>query len=944
MRRLALGTAVWALVAPGSTFGLGLGEIEPRSALNQPLRAEIRLVSADPREVEDLVVRLAPPALFERMGIPRPPVLTRLEFEPVALPDGGYRIRVTSDGPVREPFLNFLVEASWPNGRLVREYTLLLDPPALFEQSRPEPAAALAGRGDDGRADGAGAAGDSALPETHRVRAGDTLWALGERFRPGGDITVEQMMMALLRANPEAFGEGNINNLRRGQVLRIPGRDEVTRLSPAEARQAVARQNALWEDYRRQAAEAPRPQTPAQGEGGDETRPTAQGEEGPSAEEAAGGEGQPPVAGLEIVAREAQGEGEVERLQRELALVRETTESRRQEAQELRERIRELESLLERQSRLLGVTNEQLARLQARMGPEDTAASEPPAVETAPPSGAESRGEGATPPAPDEGSGEAPASSPAPTPSPESPAAPEVQRPSSPVASILQSPTLLGGIGVAVLLLGALALLMLRRLRGAGAGEPEREPPPVVVPERDRSTPAVAAGAATAGLAAGGPTAPAEADLNRPAGEDTQHTATEFAAPARESAPAPAPAEGDAGEAPASREEGAPPQGTPTAASQTLAQGQNPDEVSNDDTIAEADVYLAYGLYTQARELLETALEEHPERLDYHFKLAETHFSAHDADAFTRAATAMHERLGDRPSALWERVVTMGQELAPENPLFGGAGAPQSSAASAPEAPAGATSASGPGLRDDLDETLLQPRPQTEEGLGFGSLAQEEGAATPPSGRDEDRSPGLPALEDFDLDLPEDLSTAGTQPPGDTDEEAPTRFLESGADRGDTASGSTLPTLELERPSGGPLGKEEEGQAGAASRGELPELDLDLDLDSAGLGFELDGEESPTDEDREGAGREASFTEPSTTRFDLEDFFHEDEAGSAGDEESLDEEDFVLGDEISTKLDLARAYIDMGDAEGARTTLEEVIAEGNEEQQQEARELMQQIP
>lgn len=938
MRRLALGTAVWALVAPGSTFGLGLGEIEPRSALNQPLRAEIRLVSADPREVEDLVVRLAPPALFERMGIPRPPVLTRLEFEPVALPDGGYRIRVTSDGPVREPFLNFLVEASWPNGRLVREYTLLLDPPALFEQSRPEPAAALTGRGDDGRADGAGAAGDSALPETHRVRTGDTLWALGERFRPGGDITVEQMMMALLRANPEAFGEGNINNLRRGQVLRIPGRDEVTRLSPAEARQAVARQNALWEDYRRQAAETPQPQAPAQGEDGGDAPSTAQ-EEGPTPEKTAPGEGQAPVSGLEIVGREAEGENEVERLQRELALVRETTESRRQEAQELRDRIRELESLLERQSRLLGVTNEQLARLQARMGAEGGAPQgETPAMDTAPPSGTGSEGEGVASAVPDEGSGAVEAPPPAPTPSPE---APETQRPTSPVASILQSPTLLGGIGAAVLLIGALVLLMLRRMRGTGAAGATHAAP-VAAADEPRTSPAMATGAvSTAALAAGG-------EATASAG-----TAEEEAAQVRDAGPSPVQGRTEPGEEASeadrmSREEAPPEEVSPGTV--PGEPGQNLDEVSNDDTIAEADVYLAYGLYPQARELLESALGQSPERLDYHFKLAETHFAEQDADAFARVASAMHERLGDRPSALWERVVTMGQELVPENPLFGGTGEPQSEAVptpeSAPAASGGATTAAEPRFRDDLDETLLQPRSRPDEGARFESPGQEEAAAPSPSGGDEDLSSGL---EDFDLDLPEDLSAAegagpvaGTQSQGDRDD-APTQRLDAGAERGDPAAGSTLPTLELEEsPAGGPLGPLGEGQTGGDSRTELPELDLDLDLDSAGLGFELDGEESPADEDREEAGLEASSTEPSTRI--LEDFFSEYEAGSAGDEASQEEEDFVLGDEISTKLDLARAYIDMGDAEGARTTLEEVIAEGNEEQQQEARELMQQIP
>lgn len=135
-----MGMALWALLlVPGLSQALGLGEIEVNSALNQPLNAEIELVSVRPGEMQDLQVRVAPEALYRRLGIERSAIITELRFAPTTLPDGRHVIRVTTSNPVREPFVNFLVEATWPAGRLVREYTLLLDPPVLFEQ-RAEPA------------------------------------------------------------------------------------------------------------------------------------------------------------------------------------------------------------------------------------------------------------------------------------------------------------------------------------------------------------------------------------------------------------------------------------------------------------------------------------------------------------------------------------------------------------------------------------------------------------------------------------------------------------------------------------------------------------------------------------------------------------------------------------------------------------------------------------
>jgi pilus assembly protein FimV len=126
------------LFLPGQLLSLGLGEIEVDSALNQPLNAQINLISVRVDELEEMRVELAPANVFDRVGVPRPYFLTQLKFKPISLPGGGSAIQVTSKDPVREPFLTFLVEVIWPKGRLLREYTVLLDPPEFVQQRAPQ--------------------------------------------------------------------------------------------------------------------------------------------------------------------------------------------------------------------------------------------------------------------------------------------------------------------------------------------------------------------------------------------------------------------------------------------------------------------------------------------------------------------------------------------------------------------------------------------------------------------------------------------------------------------------------------------------------------------------------------------------------------------------------------------------------------------------------------
>ena len=131
MRKLAL-VVLTGFLIPGLAHALGLGEIKVDSALNQPLKAEITVLSANPDEVIDIVAKLADQEAFDRLGLERPYGLTKLQFKP-AVRDGVPVIVVTTRQPVKEPFLDFLLDVRWPKGRLLREYTILLDPPVLME-------------------------------------------------------------------------------------------------------------------------------------------------------------------------------------------------------------------------------------------------------------------------------------------------------------------------------------------------------------------------------------------------------------------------------------------------------------------------------------------------------------------------------------------------------------------------------------------------------------------------------------------------------------------------------------------------------------------------------------------------------------------------------------------------------------------------------------------
>ncbi len=244
----------------GAAYALGLGEIKLHSKLNQPLNAEIRLLSAGNLSEEQIIANLARAEEFERAGVVHNFFLHQLKFQPVFKKNGRAFIKVTTRSPVKEPFLDFLLEVNWPNGRVMREYTLLLDPPVFSRVKLTHaPEAPLSSSQNQARTVSNNHFNEQAVDTRtidaddwngfsdgeYRVRDADTLWGIARKNHPANG-TIQQTMVAIYQANPEAFLNQNMNELKRGSVLKMPDVASIEALSQQQALLEIARQNQLW--------------------------------------------------------------------------------------------------------------------------------------------------------------------------------------------------------------------------------------------------------------------------------------------------------------------------------------------------------------------------------------------------------------------------------------------------------------------------------------------------------------------------------------------------------------------------------------------------------------------------------------------------------------------------------------------------------------------------
>ncbi|WP_414496342.1 FimV/HubP family polar landmark protein [Stenotrophomonas maltophilia] len=388
-RPLSYLSAALLALASSSALALGLGDIRVLSKPGQPLLAEIPVVSADPSELENLRVALASPATFERVGLQRPAGLVgELQFELTRNAQGRAVVRVTSQAPVETPSLSFLIEADWGQGRLVREYSALVDAPAsALAVAEPEivaPAGTLSNviaRETASAPAAAPASTPATAPAPARPRAarpavaaapaegsitvqrGQTLSQIAGRVAAGNQVSRDRAMIALLRANPEAFIRGNVNLLKQGAVLRLPGNDALAAVDASEAAALVREHAAQW----RQARTVPQPA----GTVAPVAKAAATTDSAAAAANGARLEIAPALASDAARAGTTTGTAagsEGDMLGNEqLRQAREDIATRDAEIGELKQRVADLEKLKEQQQSLIAMKDNDLAAAQQRL-------------------------------------------------------------------------------------------------------------------------------------------------------------------------------------------------------------------------------------------------------------------------------------------------------------------------------------------------------------------------------------------------------------------------------------------------------------------------------------------------------------------------------------------------------------------------------------------------
>ncbi len=346
MRRKTI-LCLLALLAPAWAFALNLGDINLKSEPGEPLDAEILLSGIKADEQDSLSVGLADVAGFRWAGIEWSPVLNQLQFELMRGADGNDYISIRSDEAIRASVLHFLLKVAWSKGRLFREYTLELGTQEALPDERPEDTAAAAAAVPAAGRNWGEVRASVRDTRNYEVAGGDTLWTLARELRPDTSVSIQQMMLALLRTNPDAFSYGNINWLKAGEVLWMPSEFELQALTQAEAFAEVLAQNNFWRAERGYATidTGPAPGTVAVDRG---LRLVAVDEED--------------LEGEGVTATDPDGIAQGEAL----VLANEQVEELSLENVELEDKLTEAETIIEDLRRLVELKDDELAALQTQ--------------------------------------------------------------------------------------------------------------------------------------------------------------------------------------------------------------------------------------------------------------------------------------------------------------------------------------------------------------------------------------------------------------------------------------------------------------------------------------------------------------------------------------------------------------------------------------------------
>lgn len=949
---------------PLGSHAAGLGSIHVFSGIGQPLRAEVEL-NASSEELQSLSARVAPPEAFKQASLQYTSAMTALRF---SVERRGSRsvVKIASDRPFNEPFVDLLIELNWAAGRLQREYTFLLDPvpvgvPASTASRSAAPVSSPTAAPAAAPARRTTPAGSSGT-DRYEIQKGDTLRRIAEASRPEG-ASLDQMLIALFRENPKAFDGENINRLRAGAIVAVPDEIAVRAIDPAQARREVQAQSADFEAYRRRLAGtvASRPAAADQAASRSDAGAIVPKVSEPSR---TGSGDQVKVSGAPTESVDGRG-SDGARLARLQALEEELA-ARDKALEEANSRLAALEASIRQMQQLLELRNQNLAQLQ-----QQAAGAAAPAVVVPAPVEA--------PSAPSAES--APVQSEAPAPAASIPAKPSVE-PAKPAAvppaatppsaepsfvqSLLDDPTMLAGGGGILVLLLAYAGLRVRQRRAH---------------------------------------APGGREANVRASDFPPQTNSVFGATGGQSV--------NTGESSVLH----------TDFSQSGLSAIDTDE--GVDPVAEADVYMAYGRDAQAEEILLDALKTDSTRTAIYLKLLEIYAQRKSLKAFETTATDLYSRTGGEGPD-WDKAAEMGRRIDPDNPLYRASAATgRGSASDAMQAQGiapGAGIAAAAATAIDNTESAVPDSGEKLSDLDFVTSFSAEGdEPTVPqletvAGLDEPAPTvdveieALPEVDsdalDFDLDAGLDLGEVVPPAAGVT---------RSGVDvpAGGSLESAVGPELDLDLDIGGVAGQSTAGDASSlphvADPMEATVVGDGLDFVSADQALEFDLAPAMDAPDAESAlaevdlnatvvGTEATLTAEDADAGDLEktsfdssllDFdFNLEDAGeqasapaapptmdlssidlnfetpatelpslteaaeaSAVDEFELSIPEISAGDvvnadvleEVNTKLELARAYEEMGDAEGARELIEEVLREGSTEQREAASRLKERL-
>ncbi|WP_432473853.1 FimV/HubP family polar landmark protein [Amphritea sp. HPY] len=389
LRKLALSLAIAGALGISNANALGLGEIRIKSALNEPLQAEIQLLQMRELDPQQVQPRMANIDEFALAGIEKLRFLSDVHFEVKPGAAGRGTIIMTSSAPVKEPFLNFLVEVNWPSGRLVREYTVLLDPPVYDPTPRttavqPAQSQSVATPSTiTAQPLSASAPLDNIKTRVNPqsqiyVDVNDTLWNLAKKYKPAANITEAQMMLALQRKNPSAFANNNVNQLKAGVVLDIPTLDEARELTQKQANEEFWRQTGVW----KQGAVATQPkgaqldasagkEQASEKKGSEVASSSAQGQlkivSAAQQKDAESGAVTDQAADTEVTKENAALLEKNQQLETELASALETVDMIQRENEEIAGRVDSLAEQMTSLQRLLEIKDNQIAELQAEL-------------------------------------------------------------------------------------------------------------------------------------------------------------------------------------------------------------------------------------------------------------------------------------------------------------------------------------------------------------------------------------------------------------------------------------------------------------------------------------------------------------------------------------------------------------------------------------------------